>query len=109
MKKISMSILVVAIIMITSTANAGDVLGTYKVQQVSEGISKAGNKFVRIIVDEQREINGVKYSAATQIMAFGTLIDSAKAVKPGSTMKAVVTEGEYQGRRSMVLQCILEK
>lgn len=112
MKKINTINIVAAIIIaLTFTfamnALAADKLLNAKVQSVTEGMSKNGSPYVRVIVEEQRELQGVKYVAGVPAMAFGPLAEKAKALKAGATLKAVVTEREWNGSTSYTIVAIL--
>jgi hypothetical protein len=89
-------------------AMAKDLLINAEITDVVLDKDVNGNDFARIIVKEQKTMNGVKYEKGTPCMAFiGTVgeagIATAKALKPGMNLRAVVSEREYQGRTSYTI------
>ena len=57
----------------------------------------------RIMVNEGRELNGVKYTTQVPAMAFGEMVAKAKAVKTGDHVKMIVSERKYQDRTSLTV------
>jgi len=66
-----------------------------------------GNTYVRLIVGEKRVLNGVEYEVGTAAMAFGPVVEGAKALEVGQTLKAIVQERTYQGRDSYTILKLL--
>lgn len=89
-------------------APAADQILSAKVEASTVGKDKNGAEFVRLIINEQREVQGVKYTVGTPVMAFRDQAERAKAIKPGQTVKAVVTQREWQGRKSYTVLSIVE-
>ncbi len=80
-----------------------------KVYSVQEGIGKNGQQFVRVVVVEKRQLNGHSYEAAVPVMAFGSTVQKAKALVPGNTLKAIVSQKTFAGNTSYILHAILDK
>jgi len=66
-----------------------------------------GNTYVRLIVGETKVLNGVEYEVGTAAMAFGPVVEGAKALEVGQTLKAIVQERTYQGRDSYTILKLL--
>ncbi len=95
------------------TMAAGSVIAADKilnstVRDVTTAVDKNGTEYIRVIVSDQRELNGVKYETDCPMMAFGPQVQEAKAIKKGDKIKAVVSGREYQGRLSYTLIKLLK-
>jgi len=66
-----------------------------------------GNTYVRLIVGEKRVLNGVEYEVGTAAMAFGPVVEGAKALEVGQTLKAIVQERNFNGRDSYTILKLL--
>jgi len=102
MKKLTV-IMIIAVLAIgtlgsLSIAFAADKLLDTKIESITVKNDKNGNPFARIIIKEARKLNGVAYETTVPVMVFGDLVASAKVLKAGETLKAVVSQNEYQGR-----------
>jgi len=95
-------------ICLSLNAFAADQLLTAKVSAVKVAKDKNGSEYVRLMVESPRELNGISYVTATPAMAFGSEVAKAKTVKPGQTLKLIVSEREYQGRTSLTILKIVE-
>lgn len=102
---LSISILAFALIMVTViAASAEDKILNTKIDSTTVALTKNGNQYVRFIVSEERELNGIKYNRSLPVMAFGSLVDAAKAMKAGDTLKAVVSYRKLSdGRESYTI------
>jgi hypothetical protein len=100
MRKFNIALIIALslVIGICSIASASDKLLDTEVKQVTIAQDKNGNDYGRIIIVENRELNGVKYTTDVVCMAFGSTVDGAKKLSAGDTIKAVVAENEYRGR-----------
>lgn len=100
--------ILIANILALSLAFAGDKLLEAKALTATEAVGKSG-PYVRIIVEEDRDLNGVKYKATVPVMVFNAKdLPRAKALKPGDGFKAVVTQSDYQGRTTYTLQSFVQ-
>ena len=59
---------------------------------------KNGADYVRVIVPEQKKLNGVTYEISTAIFFFGDSVAHAKTLKEGESKKFVVSETTNNGR-----------
>ena len=108
MKKLIVIAIAVAVVFTATLAVAQDKLVTAKVSKVTIAKDKHGNEYVRLSVDNSKELNGVEYTTTASAMAFGDLVSQAKLVKAGTTVKMIVSEREFQGRQSYTVLKIME-
>ena len=99
-----------AVIFIFSTvgiALALDSMVTAPISKVDTMIDKNGAEYVRVVITEDRALNGVKYQTEVLVMAFGGQVEGAKALKAGDTLKAICNGREYKGKLSYTALKIL--
>jgi len=110
MKKIIATALIAAnlIAFVVSLATASYSLIQAQVVSVHESVTKNSQPYVRIIINERRTLNGIEYTAPVPAIAFGHLVPKAKTMKPGTTLKAIVTKSTLNGKTSYVINAILE-
>ena len=96
------------ILMLSTLAFAGDVLLNTTVQSTVVGFDKNGEQYVRLIIQEQRTLQGISYEVGVPVMAFRENLQMAKAKKKGDTLKAIVQSREFQGRKSYTIVKIIE-
>lgn len=90
------------------TANAADKLFNATIERVDIQPDKNGNQYARLIVPEERELNGVKYTTTVAVMAFGTAFERASQLKAGDTLYAVCSGREYRGNMSYTIQAFID-
>jgi hypothetical protein len=105
---ITMAIILITLIGTMGAALAADKVLNTTVRDVTTAIDKNGAEYVRLIVADQRELNGIKYETDAALMAFGPQVQEAKSVKKGDQIKAIVSGREYQGRLSYTLIKLLK-
>jgi hypothetical protein len=71
-----------------------------KLCNVTVAKDKNGNEYVRLVVPEQRTLNGVKYEADAFVMAFGNQVVKAKSLKAGDKVSMIVNTRENKGCES---------
>jgi hypothetical protein len=103
MKKYAIVLAIMILFVSVSGAVAADKMLTATIDSVTVANDKNGAEYVRLIVLEPKDIDGVTYVAGTPVMCFGSLADQAKTLKKGDKLKAVVQEREYQGKNSYTL------
>ena len=111
MKKVMLFILALSFItaFIPAMALALDVMLQAPITRTDTFLDKNGNEYVRIIVAENKTLNGVAYQTETPVMAFGTQVGSAKALKAGTDFKGICETRSYEGRVSYTVLKILDK
>lgn len=85
-------------IMTTISASAADLLLDTTINTISIQQDKNGNDYARIIIQEERNLNGIKYNTDVVVMCFGSTVEKAKTYSDGDKFKAVVSQNEYRGR-----------
>lgn len=109
MKKAMISIL--AIVFILSTvivALALDSMVTAPIASVDTLIDKNGNEYVRVVITEDRSLNGVKYQTEALIMAFGSQVEAAKILKAGDMFNGICSSREYKGNLSYTVLKVIK-
>lgn len=98
MKKIVL--MAMALLVITVSSAHADKLIVTKVDQVTVKLDKNGNEYTKFLITEDRELDGIKYKATTNIMCFQPLSNEVKQTKAGSTIRLIVKPQTYQGNQS---------
>jgi len=93
---------------LTVPALALDSMVTAPIASVDTLIDKNGNEYVRVVITEDRSLNGVKYETEALVMAFGRQVEAAKTLKPGDTFKGICNSREYQGRLSYTVLKVIK-
>jgi len=86
---------------------AADTMLKAPISSVNTLVDKNGAPYVRIVVTEDRILDGVKYQAEVLVMAFGSQATVAEKLKAGDELKAIVNGREYQGNKSYTALKIL--
>lgn len=86
-----------------SSAQAAEKVMDATVDTLTESIDKNGDPYIRIIVQELKEIQGNKYEVGVPVMCFRDTVVKARELSPGDSFKAIVQPREYQGRSSYTL------
>ena len=102
------SVIIIAVVLAAGMVQAKDVLVESEIKSVTTQIDKNGNDYVRVIISEERELNGIKYTAGVPMMAFGDTVAQAQALSAGEQVKAICSAQEYQGRTSYTLVQVID-
>jgi len=112
MKKSISTMLVILVVLLlvlaASLAMAADTLVQAKVTDVKEKLDKNGTPFSIIVIQEERTLNGVTYSADVICTAFRQAHEEAKALKPGDTVKMIAAKRDYNGDSAYTVRKILK-
>jgi hypothetical protein len=82
-------------------AAAADQVLQAPVQSVKNAIGKDGSPYTRVIIEQTFETGGINYKKGIPVMFFDdAMAEQTASLKPGDTLKAVVSPREYQGRIS---------
>jgi len=101
MRKIAVLTLCLALVLaVAGMAMAEDVALKGKITGVAEATDRNGNAYIRVIVEEERDMNGVKYTAGVPVMFFGSHVDTGKTLQAGDTINCIATVRWFQGRKS---------
>lgn len=103
MKKLFVAFAVMAIMCTLAVVQPGfsaDLMLESQINTVTVATDKNGNEYVRFIISEDKNLNGVAYKADTAVMAFGSTVEKAKTFTSGDKLKAIAQSNEYKGRTS---------
>jgi len=102
--------ILVAVLLFLSpvVASAQDVLIHAKIQDVAIAMDKNGRQYVRVIVNEERSLQGISYEVGVPVMAFGPQVEKAKALRKGDILKAICDRRESQGKVSYTILKIVK-
>ena len=87
---------------------ASDKILEARVDSVTQAITKNGNPYTRVIVIEDRRLQGVAYRSGTAVMFFGQLAEEGAKLSEGDVFKAVVNSRQYQGNTSYTVIKMIE-
>lgn len=110
-KSISKAIVILAVfslMLAASVAMAADTLVQAKVTDVKEKLDKNGSPFSIIVIQEERTLNGVTYSADVICTAFRQAHEEAKTLKPGDTVKMIAAKRDYNGDAAYTVRKIIK-
>lgn len=79
---------------------AEDMVLEGKVESAVTKLDKNGNEYTRIIVMEEKSLQGISYQVGTPVMVFGEETQTAKQLNDGDTFKCIAQKRPYQGRDS---------
>ena len=103
MKRIITIVALVLCMLCAGTAQAEDKVVIGKISKMVVAKDKNGAEYVRLAVESPKSISGITYNATLTVMAFGSSVEKAKALKTGDAFKAVVAMKTYQGRESATI------
>ena len=110
-RSISSAIFIMAIlgfVLSSTVALAADTLVQAKVTDVKEKLDKNGTPFSIIVIQEERTLNGVTYTADVICTAFRQAYEEAKNLKPGDTVKMIAAKREFNGDTAYTVRKILK-
>jgi len=92
-----------------SIAIAGDVvIKDQTIIKASTRIDKNGSEYVQLIVNEDRSLAGVTYSAGVAVMAFGDNVTTAKTFKEGDKVSCIAAARDFNGNISYTVRQFME-
>ena len=98
MKKTSLTILIIiACLLITSTASAGERVATILPYDVQMATDKQGNPYTRMTADVTETIQGEQFTVTRLLLGFGKVSDCLAYTEEGMEFKALIQKREYQG------------
>jgi len=97
---VALMIMLAVTLAFTGPVFAKDVMLDTQVEQVVTKLDKNGVEYTRFIIQEERDLNGLKYKTDVVVMAFGTSNEKAKTFSPGDKVKMIASINEYQGRKN---------
>ena len=101
MKKIvSLFVILVALVAFASAVLAEDIVLDTKVERAIVNKDRNGNAYVRVLIQDSRELNGVIYDKTTSAMAFGDLVPQASRLKKGDSLNVIAAKSDFKGGTS---------
>lgn len=108
MKKIfTLCIILLTLIAFAGITLAEDLQTTFKVERAIAKKDKNGSPYVRILVQDNRELNGVVYEKTSNVLAFNDQVGPASKLKKGDTINVIVAKSDFRGGVSYQLLKIL--
>jgi uncharacterized protein (DUF2141 family) len=110
-KSISATTVILAVfslMLAASAAMAADTMLQAKVSDIKEKLDKNGAPFSIIVIQEERTLNGVTYSADVICTAFRQAHEEAKTLKPGDSVKMIAAKRDYNGDAAYTIRKILK-
>jgi len=99
---------IVACFAFVAVAQAEDLILDVTVDSITAAIDKNGNSYTRVIISEQRSLDGVTYNATVPIMFFGALHEAAQSqISAKDKIKVLVNKRQYQGNHSYTARKLL--
>ena len=95
--------ILIALLVFATAAQAADQMLNATVSNIVVTNDKNGNEYVRLIINEPRELDGVAYVKSVAVMCFRETANFAKTLKKGDKIKAIVSPSEYQGKTNYLL------
>ena len=102
-----MAVLFAICMLLPTMAISADKVISLEVESVTTNVDKNGTAYVRVICNEKRSLQGTEYETGIAVMAFRDLVEPVSKMVKGSVLKAVVSEREYQGRKSYTVLKLL--
>jgi hypothetical protein len=107
MRKLSILLAILVLFVFTGTVSAEIWEG--QIESATTAIDKNGKEYVRLIVPVKKHEEGVNYTITIPAMAFDAqLLDYAKTLKAGDTVKFAASKRVYQGRESFTIHKFVE-
>lgn len=82
------------------TGYAEDVKLEGKISAVQVSQDKNGKEYVRALLPEKRQLNGISYDTTVAVMFFGDTVQHGKVLKAGDTLKCIAAKKLYNGNAS---------
>jgi hypothetical protein len=95
---IALAIVLCFAAMFVTNLYAAERMITGKISKVVIAKDKNGAEYVRVLIPENKKLNGVAYQVTTAVFFFGDLVPTAKTLKEGDSKKFVVSETNRDGR-----------
>jgi saccharopine dehydrogenase-like NADP-dependent oxidoreductase len=95
-------------LMLAIPAFAGERIVDLPITQKVVALDKNGQEYTRLIVTENKVIQGVSYPLGIPAMGFGEMHISLQDLNVGDNLKAVVQDRNFQGRSSLTILKLIE-
>lgn len=108
MKRIVVTLLAACLLFFITPVYAADQLIEARVSKVMEKADKNGDPFSIVIIEEERSLNGVAYTAEVIATAFRSAHEEAQTIKEGDVIKFIGSKREYNGDTTYTIRKILK-
>lgn len=92
----------------TSIGMAAEVQLQTTADSVTVSLDKNGSEYVRVIISETKNLNGVEYERTLPLMFFGNMVPAGKAIQAGDAINCIASYREFQGRSSYTALKMIE-
>jgi len=99
--------LMITAVLAATPAMASDKIVKATIDSATTAIDKNGNEYCRLIINEDRKLEGVSYTVGVPVMVFGQAVTKAKSLKAGDQLNCIVASREYRGATSYTLRAFL--
>ena len=108
MKTLKYFLAIILIVGLTATmVHAADVVLKAKITNMIEKTDRNGNQYIRFIVDQERELSGIKYTSGIPVLAFGATVEKARSYGVGDTLECIARHREYKSRESYTVMSFM--
>ena len=107
-KLIKIAVIMAMVAFCSYQAFAAEAVIDAEVNGIVQATDKNGTPYIRIIVMENRRLQGVDYTIGVPVMGFGEMVGPMSGLKPGDRLKAIVRVNSYMGRDSYNVIKLLE-
>lgn len=108
MKKAVATLLAACLFFFITPVYASDQLVEAKVSKVMEKADKNGDPFSIVVIEEERNLNGVAYTAEVIATAFRSAHEEAQLIKEGDVIKFIGSKRQYNGDTTYTIRKILK-
>ena len=102
-----MAVIIALCMLLPAVAIGADKIINLEVASVTTNVDKNGVAYARVICNEKRSLQGTEYVTGIAVMAFREMVDPVSKLVKGSVLKAIVSEREFQGRKSYTILKLL--
>jgi len=97
------SLCIIGLLLIAVTSAHADTLISFKVESVTTFLDTNGDPVARIIVTEEKNLQGYDYTVGTPVMAFREHVEMVKDLKTGDVLTAICVKRIFNERTSYVI------
>lgn len=105
-------LLICALAATSAQAAETEIIKEFTVENLVTRVDRNGQDYARFIAQEQRELNGTKYSIGIPVMTFsGSAPEAYQAIAAknnGDKVTAIVQQRDYRGRPSYTVLAVIQ-
>ena len=103
MRKLLVPLCIIGLLLFAAMSAHADTLITANVESVTTFLDTNGDMVARVIVTENKNLQGHDYTVGTPVMAFREHVEMVQDLKAGDTLKAICAMRVFNGRTSYVI------